>query len=53
MKMAKRRRAFLLFFDKKGKRIRRMMEVTIKGTWGIQSWNTQYIIFQGGPVTSV
>jgi len=38
-KTAKRTKAFLLSFEKKGKKIKRMMDITINGRWGIQSWN--------------
>jgi hypothetical protein len=42
MKTVKRMRAFLLFFEKNGNRMRRITEVMVRGRWGAQSWNIPY-----------
>ena len=46
----KRTSAFLLYFEKKGKRIKRIMAVNIKGTLGNQSLNTPYKILENESV---
>ncbi len=41
--------ALLLFFEKKGKRIRKMIEMTIKGKCGTQSFKIPYTIAEKEP----
>jgi hypothetical protein len=51
MKIAKRISAFFLFFEKKGKRMSRVAEATVRGKWGAQSLNIPCKILEKGPMS--
>jgi len=51
MKTANRIKAFFLFFEKMGERIKRAKEMIMSGEWGAQSLNMAWIRVHKDPIS--